>query len=86
MSFAFGTSFVAICVWLLVRGLQTADHQDPSSGSIVRKGALLGLVNGGLLDPACPNVASHYNRNSRLANYARLSHPVRHAKWLRLLS
>ncbi|KAF2972174.1 hypothetical protein GQX73_g1366 [Xylaria multiplex] len=47
---------------------------------------LLGLVNGGLLDPACPNVASHHDGNDRVADYARLAHPVRHAEWLRLLS
>ncbi|KAI0458836.1 hypothetical protein F5B21DRAFT_457909 [Xylaria acuta] len=47
---------------------------------------LLGLVNGGLLDPQCPNVAAHHKGSGRGANYARLSHPVRHAEWLRLLS
>ncbi|KAI0467070.1 hypothetical protein F4859DRAFT_526168 [Xylaria cf. heliscus] len=48
---------------------------------------LLGLVNGGRLDPQCPNVAAHRNKgNSRVTNYAHLSHPVCHAEWLRLLS
>ncbi|KAI1310837.1 hypothetical protein F5Y03DRAFT_382381 [Xylaria venustula] len=47
---------------------------------------LLGLVNGNLLDPQCPNVAAHHKGSGRGGNYARLSHPVRHAEWLRLLS
>ncbi|RYC57812.1 hypothetical protein CHU98_g8404 [Xylaria longipes] len=47
---------------------------------------LLGLVNGGLLDPGCPNVASHHKGSGRVVDYARLVHPVRHAEWLRLLS
>ncbi|KAI1157439.1 hypothetical protein F5B18DRAFT_645050 [Nemania serpens] len=47
---------------------------------------LLGLVNGGFLDPQCPNVAAHHKGSGREANYARLSHPVQHAEWLRLLS
>ncbi|KAI0423900.1 hypothetical protein F5Y09DRAFT_326081 [Xylaria sp. FL1042] len=47
---------------------------------------LLGLVNGGLLDPGCPNVASHHEGSGRVADYARLAHPVRHAEWLQLLS
>ncbi|KAI1153778.1 hypothetical protein F4825DRAFT_414054 [Nemania diffusa] len=47
---------------------------------------LLGLVNGGLLDPGCPNVAYHHQESGRITDYARLAHPVRHAEWLRLLS
>jgi len=47
---------------------------------------LLGLVNGGLLDPGCPNVASHHKGSGRVADYTRLAHPVCHAEWLQLLS
>ncbi|KAI0397976.1 hypothetical protein F5Y17DRAFT_257027 [Xylariaceae sp. FL0594] len=47
---------------------------------------LLGLVNGGLLDPGCPNFASHHKGSGKVADYARLAHPVCHAEWLRLLS
>ena len=47
---------------------------------------LLGLVNGGLLDPGCPNVASHREGSGRVTDYARLAHPVCHAEWLSLLS
>ncbi|KAI0817424.1 hypothetical protein GGR55DRAFT_693628 [Xylaria sp. FL0064] len=47
---------------------------------------LLGLVNGGLLDPKCPNVSSHHEGSGRVADYARLAHPVRHSEWLQLLS
>ncbi|KAI0448035.1 hypothetical protein F4803DRAFT_496253 [Xylaria telfairii] len=60
------------------------DHEQGRQHCTQR--CLLGLVNGGLLDPQCPNVASHYEGSGRVADYARLAHPVRHAEWLRLLS
>ncbi|KAI0112026.1 hypothetical protein GGR51DRAFT_507737 [Nemania sp. FL0031] len=47
---------------------------------------LLGLVNGGLLDPLCPNVTSHRRDGETFADYAHHPHPVRHDEWLRQLS
>jgi hypothetical protein len=44
---------------------------------------LLGLVDGNLLDPECPNVAFHCSNTSTA--YADLHHPVKYDEWLRLL-
>uniref|UniRef100_A0A0D2YCW3 non-specific serine/threonine protein kinase n=1 Tax=Fusarium oxysporum (strain Fo5176) TaxID=660025 RepID=A0A0D2YCW3_FUSOF len=43
---------------------------------------LVGMVNGGFLDPKCPNVALH---GKSCAPAARARHPVDHKEWLRLL-
>ncbi|KAG6173896.1 hypothetical protein E4U27_006620, partial [Claviceps purpurea] len=45
---------------------------------------LLGLVQGGFLDPKCPNVTLHCQRGAGEAAHPK-RHPVDHAEWLRLL-
>ncbi|KAI1418857.1 hypothetical protein F5Y12DRAFT_721519 [Xylaria sp. FL1777] len=74
-----------------VRRSQRILAQRPRGGSgqgrqHCTQSCLRGLVNGGLLDVRCPNVTSHRKGSGRLADYARLPHPVRHSEWLRLLS
>ncbi|KAI1145039.1 hypothetical protein F4825DRAFT_474969 [Nemania diffusa] len=46
---------------------------------------LLGLVDGGLLDPDCPNFTFHRNNNYTSIDDTDLHHPVDHGEWLWML-